>query len=139
MIPAVATRLADQVAGLATVRTSADLASLATGRHRHQLPAAFVHPRGDRAAANALVNAVSQTVRREIGVLLVVAASGADRGAGAPDLIDELLAPIRTALIGFEPAGGEPLTLAGGDILKVGDGQALWLDRYATSFHLRST
>ena len=78
-------------------------------------------------------------MRREIGVLLIVAATGADRGGSTPDLIDELLTPIRAALIGFEPAGGEPLTLAGGDILKVGDGQALWLDRYATSFYLRSS
>jgi hypothetical protein len=137
MIDAIRDRLQAQVAAFRSVRTTADLGSLVDGGQRHQLPAAFVHPVADRARPNTLTSgAVMQRLVREAGVLVVVATTGPERSA---EPIEPLLEAERAALLGWAPPGMEPLHLAGGEVVRIAGGTAMWLERWTTAAHLRST
>lgn len=136
MIDAIRDRLEDQVAAIKSVRTTASLELLTDGATRHALPAAWVHPIADRARPNQLATqAVHQALEREIGVLIVVAATGAERTA---EPIEPLLDLERAALLGWPPPEHEPLHLAGGQIVRLAGGTAMWLERWTTRTHLRS-
>ena len=134
MIAEIVTRLKSSAPSLATVAGTADLAMLVAGAMRHALPAAYVHPVRDVAAANTVIGAVSQRLTHSIGVLLVTAATGAKRGRDLPDSIESLVAELRTALLGFPPTSAhEPLELARGEMMRIASGTAWWLEVYTTA------
>jgi len=138
MIGDVADHLKVQVAALETVATTAELGSQMAGRARHRLPAAFVHPVRDRADPNTVIGATSQRLTRIVGVLLILPATGADRGEKLPDVVESISGDVRSALVGWPPQGHEPLELEGGELLRVADGVAWWLETYRTSILVRA-
>jgi|GEM_PF-4177626 len=136
MIEAIRARLEAEVADFESVRTIADLGNLVDGAQRHQLPAAFVHLVADRADKNTLATqAVMQRLTREVGVLIVVSATGQSR---VPEPIEPLVTKARTALLGWAPDDLEPLHFLAGQIVRIAGGTAMWLDRWTTTDHLRS-
>lgn len=102
---AVAARLTEQVEGLKSIETAAELSALIeAGRLPTRTPAAYVLPLGEDAEASATyANRLSQRVNETIGVVLVV--NSRDRVAGSRALgdIQPLKASVQTALIGWKP------------------------------------
>lgn len=138
MIEALTLLLRAEVPTLKRVGTVGGLAQAQSGLDRNALPAGYLHLVGDRAAANALVNAVSQTVTRTIGLALCVPALGQARTEDLADDLEPLLAATRGALLGFYTADLlSPLELVGGRLVLVAKGLAWWVDEYRTSFLLR--
>ncbi len=138
MIREIADRLRVEVTALESVATTAELTAAVAGRLRHRLPAAFVHPVRDRADPNTVVGATSQRLVRIVGVLLLLPSTAADRGAGLPDAVEDLSARVRTALVGWQPPDHEPLELDGGELVRIADGVAWWLETYRTSILVRA-
>lgn len=68
-------------------------------------------------------------------VTLTVAVVCIDRvgNHGEPDLLP-LRREIRRRIFGWQPAGFEPFTLAGGQLLNVTSGQVAWIDRFVTEY-----
>lgn len=139
MIAGIADRLRAAVPALVTVRGVVDLASMVDGKVRHALPAAFVHVQADQDQGTLDWSQQSQIVARQIGVLVAGGGVGEDRGQDQGDTLQAVLDTARAALLGFVPDGArEPLTFAGGDLVRVGGGTVLWLDAWRTSFLLTS-
>lgn len=144
MAAAIAIRLEEELGDeLRTVGTTANLAAGLEEiiKQRHALPAAYVHPLSDRADRNRYVTGlVGQNVVQLTGVLLVVAAQGARRTGPIADAVDALKDTVRATLIGWTPDPElSPVELADGDIVHVGGGVAVWLERYRSDFELRGS
>ena len=139
MIASIVQQLSSGVSALRTVKSTADMALVLGGRLRHALPAAFVHPVRDTAGEPQSFPAHTQIIRRQVGVLLLVAAQGADRGAGSHDVLEPLFDAVRTTLAGWTPSGAdEPLRLVSGEMVRVADGVAWWLELFETAELLRT-
>lgn len=140
IVAPIVARLKAQVPALQTVGSTADLASVVEGRVRHALPAAYAHLVRHTAGPNRVAMAVSQNLTVRIGVLLVVAAQGQQRAADAPDLVEALLADVRTALLNWQPdADHTPLEAVEGGMVRVAEGTAWWLEELRTEVELRAT
>lgn len=105
-----------------------------------RLPAAYVVPLADSAGANLLAAGGShQEVTGRIGVVLAIGAMAQRDGARASDDIDPLIAAIRAALAGWQPASAEaPLEFARGAIAGITKRIVWWMDEYTIKSSLRS-
>jgi hypothetical protein len=71
-----------------------------------------------------------QTLQLEIGVICVMANVNGQHGKLTP-----LRQQVRNRLFGWAPATElEPLALAGGRLLKLGNSYVAWLDRFVTEY-----
>lgn len=71
-----------------------------------------------------------QTVQLELGVISVMANINGQHGNLTP-----MRQQVRERLFGWEPSQDhEPLALAGGRLLKLGDRYVAWLDRFITEY-----
>lgn len=142
LVSAVAERLQDELGGeLRTIGSTTDLAAGLEEllKQRHALPAAYAHPIADAADRNRYAaGAVSQQVVQRIGVLLVIAAQGQRRTGPIADALALPRELLRHVLVGWAPdAEYAPVELAGGEIVHVGGGVAVWLERYRSDVELR--
>lgn len=71
-----------------------------------------------------------QTMQLEIGVISVMASVNGQHASLAP-----MREQVRARLFGWSPhVDLEPLALAGGRLLKLGDSYVAWLDRFVTEY-----
>jgi len=139
VIASIVQRLSSGVSALRTVKSTADMALVLGGRLRHALPAAFVHPVRDAAGEPQTFPAHTQIVRRQVGVLLLVAAQGADRGAGNHDVLEPIFDAVRSTLAGWTPSDvDDPLRFVAGEMVRIADGVAWWLELFETAEMLRT-
>lgn len=117
------------VEGLAALAAITD-ATLST-------PAAYVYAKEEAAGVNERVNAVSQRVEIDIGILLVVRDVSDAGGFGATADLETLKAYVRRRLIGFQPpAAADVITDVGGVLLKARGGEVRWEMTVATAIQV---
>lgn len=122
-------RTVDGVAGLANVEDSLKA-----------LPAAFVAPSGEDAAANRLAaGATDQRVTASFSVIIVIASAARVAGKANDDL-DELSTAVKNALAGWShPDMSGPAEYRRGRLLDLRAGQIWWGVDFTAPYHLRKT
>lgn len=128
MIEAIRERLAERIDDIDVQGALA----LSAAQAAHQRDAIYVVPLGENANPDSLVNAVRQTVDVTIGIILAITNRRDRRGEAAEDEVTERRRQVRAAILGFEPAGGDPLTYLRGRLLRLADQTVWWQDEYAT-------
>jgi len=126
-VSAILTRITSQCPGFAFVGHAL------TSDHEYNYPAAFLTPVRRVAEFPRMLGYHAQMTRQTFGVYVVVRrAAGTD-----PDLIDDLCAELRTALIDWTPGGDDqPLFYVGGELAEQ-NGIACWREDFASDVDLR--
>lgn len=125
-------RIADVIARLRVetrleVAGAAELAAAQADQHRD---GAFVFYSADRAADNALDNAVRQLRRTTVGVALAVS-NQRRRGAAAVTELEAARDQVFTALLGWQPADAvTPVVFRSGRLVGFGKPTLWWLDEF---------
>ncbi len=83
-------------------------------------------------------NVIIQRVAVQIAVILVVKNVTDDRGDAAQADLAVLRAASQAALLGWAPAGAEPLERGPGGLLAFRGGAVWWQDVYSTNIYLRA-
>jgi hypothetical protein len=104
------------------------------------IPAAFVLPARDRGTDSPFANQiVEQEVSSEFSIVLAARNLADDEGAAAVDELERIRAPVRDALLNWQPdddyAG---LEFRSGELLAFANGVLWWGDVYATAYLIRS-
>jgi hypothetical protein len=138
-LSAIVTRLRAQLVGLKSIGGAADLDAAIDGAVA--LPACFVLPLAESAAALEMVGVTSQRITQAFGVVHVVANRRDALGAAALTDLATLRTQLRTALVGWvaDSATGEPVRTTGGRLLRMdGDGRLWWIDEFELNQYYRS-
>lgn len=102
------------------------------------VPAAFVFRNSDRGGGSPTYGRTRQKVATEISVVLVTKNAADAKGAAAGTDIEALRAAVRATLLGWSPAGCDPLQFASGSLLAFRDTYLWWLDVYRTESPISS-
>lgn len=102
------------------------------------VPAAFVFRNSERAGGSPTYSRTRQKVSSEVSVVLVAKNAADPKGAAAGADIEALRAAVRTRLLGWSPAGCDPLRFASGSLLAFRDGHLWWVDAYHTEYPISS-
>jgi hypothetical protein len=122
-----------EAAGLKRVQGALELAALKTSPA--MLPAFFVVPMGEDAAANRLSGVHDQATTRTFGVVIIVEGRSAERSS---DLLADLEARVLQALAGWtHPEASRPCDYASGRMLSVSGSTVSWLVSFRTGRHIR--
>lgn len=131
-------RLKDQARSLVDVQGAAAYAN-ATAAYK-RTPSAFVIPLGETAHKNELVNAVSQEVALNFGVIYAIRNVVDARGDQANTDLAAIRAQGFSALLGWWPSGlNNPCTFVKGRLLELNNLTLWWQDDFATQETIRST
>ena len=102
------------------------------------LPAAFVLPGQETARANSLASGVHNQVRLRIRVYLFVKFAGDALGGRANDYLEALRAPLREALMAWQPPGADGvIEFDGGQPEQLANGILVWRDQFAVDGYYR--
>lgn len=100
------------------------------------VPAAFVITIGDAADESNAQNLITQMVRDEIDVCVVMANKD-ERGQAVADLLHDVRAELFRALVGFAPGPeAQPLQYGGGALLAMDRGRVVYRFRFFSDFQL---
>lgn len=132
------TRIATQVAALATVTGMADLIA-AKGVVKRK-PAAFVAPGQETALPGAMIGRTSQRVAETFGIWIAVANGASATGTAAQAELKTLADSVRAALVGWQPdANHTPVELVSAGPVQWDDDQTLfWPEIYRTEYYLEN-
>jgi hypothetical protein len=131
-------RIEDQVPALADVLGSASYVAAAVTKPT-RTPCAYVVPLADAAGENQLVNAVSQRLTEQFGVIFVLKNVTDQRGDKVNADLAVLRDAVRAALLGWAPTGEHEPTVRGqGRLLDFKDQLLWWQDTYLTARNIRS-
>lgn len=123
---------------LKLVDGAAALAALKVAPPKELQPAAYVLPVSDSGSPNRRVNRTVQELATIFGVVLVLGSARDPRGADATDEIEAVRAPVRAALLGWQPTGDDsPIVFLSGRLTLVRDGTLWWLDEWRTAADIR--
>lgn len=128
----IVSRLKAELSALRSVGASADLDAAIEGAVA--MPAAFVLPLAEMAVDLAMTGPTGQCITQAFGVLHVLSNKRDAQGGAALDDLKAHRLALRAALVGWVPdeASGEPVTFAGGRLLRLdGDGRLWWIDEFA--------
>lgn len=129
-------RIAAQVEGFREVAGAAGLTNILAGRIA--APGCYVFQEGSTAGANKLGNAVSQREVIQLGVVITVKNVQDGRGGDADDVSQALRDLVKTALLGWEPAGYEMIEKVDHKLISFANGFFITKDSYRTAHHIRS-
>lgn len=103
------------------------------------LPAAYVLPLQEHAAANELACAVAQMVTASFGIALAITNFADGKGCKALLDIEALRKQVRPALLGWLPDGAQlPMEFGGGALLGFKNGVLWWQDIYVTQYLIKN-
>lgn len=137
MIAAIVARLRDQVGTLSLISGAADFQKAAEANPT-ATPAAYVLLLTERGGPPATFSRTEQRVDAEIGIVLVTRNLADTKGAAAGTDMATLRAAVRTALLGWEDAGRDPMEYGAGGLLAFRDGHMWWQDSYRTRYDITS-
>jgi hypothetical protein len=134
MIELIITRLKSHAATNSLFRAIDGLAELAALSGPPVLkPACYVFPlREDPEPNIAAFGEISQKVDVTIGVMIFAQNLSDATGRAALADIQALRAAVKTALLGWTPAGWQPLQLGPGELADIAGGVAQWQDTYTS-------
>lgn len=131
-------RIRTEVPGFKVVDFAATFEALKE-RGLPAMPAAFVMPGPEVVGPNELSwGAVHQPVRFRIRVYLFVKYAGDSLGGKAQDYLEALRAPLRDALLAWQPPGVDgQIEAAGAAPAQLAGGILVWRDEFAVDGHYR--
>lgn len=100
------------------------------------LPAVYVLRLKEAGAPSEVYGKTDQRVAVTAGVVIAAANVADARGDASGGDVETLRAAIRTALLGFVPAGHDPLQFGEGDLAAFGDGVHWWQDTYTSHYDI---
>lgn len=102
------------------------------------LPAAFVLPGQETARPNSLAGGVHNQVRFRIRVYLFVKFAGDALGGKVQDYLEALRAPLRDALLAWQPPGADGvIEFEAGQPEQLANGILVWRDQFAVDGYYR--
>ncbi|MEC4750048.1 hypothetical protein [Methylomicrobium sp. Wu6] len=132
----VESRIKDEVADFREVGGAAGLGNILAGRIAAS--GCYVYQEGSDAAANKMVNIVSQRETVQLAVVITVKNVQDARGGDADDVSQSLRDSVRAALLGWEPEGYEMIEKVGHKLISFANGYLITKDVYRTAHQLRS-
>lgn len=134
-------RLRDRVTGMRLIDGVSSLAEAMRGAR--VVPALYLVPLADKAIElGHFGGATDQRITTTFGVILALDAGRTAMGLDAVLALEAARAQVRAALVGWvpEPANGESVTFAGGELLDLpADARLWWADDFEVTSYYRST
>lgn len=135
MITELKTRLQEEVQALKLVAGATEFQA-ASETNPPVTPAAYVIRLRETGGPRATYSRVEQRVPTEIGIVLVVRNVADAKGAAAGVDMETLRSAVRTALLGWEPTGCDPLEFGAGGLLVFRDQHLWWQDSYRSTYDI---
>lgn len=137
MIAEIATRLRDIPDAFNLVEGAAAFERAAASKPT-AMPAAYVLPLREAGGNSSIYSRTRQKVTVTLGIAIAVSNVADTKGAAAQADLTALRDAVLNSLLGWSPAGAEPLNFAEGGLLAFKDGVLWWQDSYRTQHTVSS-